>query len=293
MSDFNQLRQKLGQVGVWSFRFDDLTPSEATVAAQEIERLGYPSLWVPEVGPTEALSLASQLLEGTWSLTVANGIARMSDRSPGAAAAGHRYLQRKSGGRHVLGLGLGGALSNEAEPLSIATSYLKEFTNLWEKNKTDDTSSPLTCLAAYGPKMTALAGSHTLGAHTYLANPEHTKLTRSAIGPDPVVAAEMAVVLTQDSQLAIEIGRNHLRKYTSSKSNQRKFEMLGFEENDFLDGPSDRLVSELITFGSDAIRDRLTAHRVNGADHVCIQVLGTRTIQEDLENWAVLSHLVL
>ena len=293
MSDFAQLRQKLGPVGVWSFRFDYLTPSEATIAAQEIERLGYPSLWVPEVGPTEALSLASQLLEGTWSLTVANGIARMSDRSPGAAVAGHRYLQMKSGGRHILGLGLGGALSNQIEPLSIATSYLNEFTELWEEQRADDTSTPLICLAAYGPKMSALAGSHTLGAHTYLANPEHTKLTRLAIGPDPVIAAEMAVVLTQDSQVAIEIGRVHLQKYTSSKSNQRKFKMLGFEDKDFLDGPSDRLVSELVTFGSDAIRNRLTAHRVNGADHVCIQVLGTRTLQEDLESWAVLSHLVL
>ena len=293
MSDFAQLRQKLGPVGVWSFRFDYLTPSEATIAAQEIERLGYPSLWVPEVGPTEALSLASQLLEGTWSLTVANGIARMSDRSPGAAVAGHRYLQMKSGGRHILGLGLGGALSNQIEPLSIATSYLNEFTDLWEEQRADDTSPPLICLAAYGPKMSALAGSHTLGAHTYLANPEHTKLTRLAIGPDPVIAAEMAVVLTQDSQVAIEIGRVHLQKYTSSKSNQRKFKMLGFEDKDFLDGPSDRLVSELVTFGSDAIRNRLTAHRVNGADHVCIQVLGTRTLQEDLESWAVLSHLVL
>jgi len=293
LSDFAQLRQKLGPVGLWSFRFDYLTPSEATIAAQEIERLGYPSLWVPEVGPTEALSLASQLLEGTWSLTVANGIARMSDRSPGAAVAGHRYLQMKSGGRHILGLGLGGALSNETEPLSIATNYLNEFTDLWEEKRADDTSPPLICLAAYGPKMSALAGSHTLGAHTYLANPEHTKLTRLAMGPDPVIAAEMAVVLTQDSQVAIEIGRHHLQKYTSSKSNQRKFKMLGFEDKDFLDGPSDRLVSELVTFGSDAIRNRLTAHRVNGADHVCIQVLGTRTLQEDLESWAVLSHLVL
>jgi|TARA_B110000914_G_scaffold86006_1_gene75703 probable F420-dependent oxidoreductase len=293
LSDFAQLRKKLGPVGVWSFRFDYLTPSEATIAAQEIERLGYPSLWVPEVGPTEALSLASQLLEGTWSLTVANGIARMSDRSPGAAVAGHRYLQMKSGGRHILGLGLGGALSNQIEPLSIATSYLNEFTDLWEEQRADDTSPPLICLAAYGPKMSALAGSHTLGAHTYLANPEHTKLTRLAMGPDPVIAAEMAVVLTQDSQVAIEIGRDHLQKYTSSKSNQRKFKMLGFEDKDFLDGPSDRLVSELVTFGSDAIRNRLTAHRVNGADHVCIQVLGTRTLQEDLESWAVLSHLVL
>ena len=164
---------------------------------------------------------------------------------------------------------------------------------MWEENKTDDTPSPLVCLAAYGPKMSALAGSLTLGAHTYLANPEHTRLTRSAIGPDPVIAAEMAVVLTQDSQVAIEIGRDHLRKYTGSKSNQRKFKMLGFEDKDFLDEPSDRLVSELITFGSDTIRDRLTAHRVNGADHVCIQVLGTQTLQEDLESWAVLSHLVL
>ena len=79
------LRAALGPIGVWSFRFDALSPQEATDAAQEIERLGFPSLWIPEVGRTEALSLATHLLHSTYSLTVANGIARISDRSASAA----------------------------------------------------------------------------------------------------------------------------------------------------------------------------------------------------------------
>ena len=44
-----------------------------------------------------------------------------------AAAAGHRYLQQVSGGRHVLGLGLGGPLSNGPAPLEVMRTYLDDF----------------------------------------------------------------------------------------------------------------------------------------------------------------------
>ena len=47
---------------------------------------------------------------------------------------------------------------------------------------------------------------------------------------------------------------------------------LGFEDADFEDGGSDRLVDAIVAWGDEqAIRDRIQQHYDAGADHVCIQ----------------------
>ena len=285
------LRQKLGPVGVWTFRFDRLTPDEAADAAQEIERLGFPSVWIPEVGLTEAMSLATHLLHSTYSLTVANGIARVADRSAGAAAAAHRYLAEMSGGRHVLGLGLGGALAAGPSPMQVIRDYLDDFDTAWQR--VGGGAAPLWCLAAYGAAMARLAGERSDGVHTYLATPEHTAASRAACGTDAVLAVETPVVLTDDRDEARQVARAHLGTYLGSPSNLRKFRTLGFGDDDFAEGGSDRLVDALVVHGADAIRDRVTAHRAAGADHVGVQVLGTNSLDEDLQAWATLVRLVL
>lgn len=293
MSNPSTLRQRLGPVGVWSFRFDNLTPDEAADAAMEIERLGFPSLWIPEVGRTEAMSLATHLLHTTYSLTIANGIARVSDRSAGAAAAAHRYLQEMSGGRHVLGLGLGGALSNGPQPIDVMTGYVDGLERAWSAHPGHDGTEPVWCLAAYNERMAQLAGQRTAGVHTYLVDATHTAAMRRLLGDAPVIAAEMAVVLTDDREEALAIGRAHLGTYLRSRSHQRKFRGLGFDDDDFAEGGSDRLVDALVVHGAHAIRERATAHRAAGADHVGIQVLGTSTLDDDLAAWATVAHLVL
>ena len=260
----------------------------------EVERLGFGSLWVPEVGRTEALSLATHLLHSTYSLTIANGIARASDRTAAAAAAAHRYLQKMSGGRHVMGFGLGGALSNGPTPLDTMTSYVDEFIAAWAGHPSaSDGDSPSWCLAAYNQGMARLAGDRTDGIHTYLVNAAHTAATRQLVGDDPVIAVEMAVALTDDRVEALAIGRRHLATYIGSRSHRRKFAAMGFDDSDMAEGGSDRLVSELIVHGADAIRQRFTEHRAAGADHVAVQVLGTTTLDDDLRAWATVGRLVL
>lgn len=291
--DPTRLRKRLGPVGIWSFRFERLSPDEAVDAAQEIERLGFPSLWIPEVGRTEAMSLTAHLLAGTWSLTVANGIARVSDRSASASAAAHRYLEAVSGGRHVLGLGLGGALSAGPKPIDLMTAYVEDVLEAWGSHSDADGTGPTWCLAAYGDRMASLAGERTDGVHTYLVNPAHTVRMRALLGEAPVIAAEMPVVLNDDADEARRVGRRHLATYLRSGSNLRKFRSLGFDDKDFADGGSDRLVDALVVYGAEAITERLNAHRAAGADHVGVQVLGTATLEQDLAAWALLARLVL
>ena len=287
------LRQKLGPVGIWSFRFDALDPGEASDAAMEVERLGFPSLWIPEVGRTEALSLAGHLLHSTYSLTVANGIARVSDRSASAAAAGHAYLQQMSGNRHVLGLGLGGALSSGPAPIDVMTDYVHAVEAAWAANPRVSGDDLVWCLAAYNSRMADLGAQRTDGVHTYLIEPRHTEAIRQQIGTAPVIAAEMAVVLTDDRDEARSVGLSHLRTYIGSRSHQRKFRSLGFDDDDFAEGGSDRLVDALVVHGAEAIRGRIAEHRSAGADHVGIQVLGTSSLDEDLQAWATVARLAL
>ncbi len=287
------LRQLLGPTGVWTFRFEQLNPGQAADAAMEIERLGFPSVWFPEVGGTEAMTLAGHLLHHTYSLTVANGIARLTDRSAGAAAAAHRYLQTISGGRHVLGLGLGGPLANGPSPVEIMAEYVDGVGQSWAGHRDHDGTPPVWCLAAYNERMTRLAAETTGAIHTYLIDPEHTAATRALLGENPVIAAEMAVVLTDDRDEARAVGRAHVARYLGGRSHQRKFAALGFTEEDLAAGGSDRLVDRMVVHGADAIAARVSDHRAAGADHVAIQVLGTADLTEDLRAWALLADLVL
>lgn len=49
---------------------------------------------------------------------------------------------------------------------------------------------------------------------------------------------------------------------------------LGFDESDWADGGSDRLVDAIVAWGTpEQIAARVNEHHDAGADHVCIQVL--------------------
>ena len=49
---------------------------------------------------------------------------------------------------------------------------------------------------------------------------------------------------------------------------------MGFPEDDWADGGSDRLVDAIVAWGDlDAVAARVQAHRDAGADHVCLQVV--------------------
>ena len=62
--------------------------------------------------------------------------------------------------------------------------------------------------------------------------------------------------------------------YTRLPNYQRNLRDFGFDDADFTDGGSDRLVDALIAWGPPAaINARIEEHFSAGADHVCIQPL--------------------
>ena len=129
--------------------------------------------------------------------------------------------------------------------------------------------------AALGPKMLDLAAERSLGTHPYFTTPEHTRFARERVGPDAVVAPELAVVVETDVEAA-RGRRARTPRRTSQLSNYTSNLLrFGFTEDDIADGGSDRLIDAVIPHGSaEAIADAVQAHFDAGADHVCLQPLG-------------------
>jgi probable F420-dependent oxidoreductase len=153
---------------------------------------------------------------------------------------------------------------------------------------------PLRVLAALGPKMLKLSAERADGAHPYNVNPEHTAQAREILGPNPYLCPEQAVVLETDADKARRIGRDFLGLYLTLPNYTNNLLRLGFDEGDFKEGGSNRLIDAIIAWGDlDAIRNRIRAHHSAGADHVCIQVLTADSQTLPLREWRELAPALL
>ncbi|NUT90753.1 MAG: TIGR03620 family F420-dependent LLM class oxidoreductase [Saccharothrix sp.] len=274
----------LGAFGVWTFDFEVQSAAVVRDSVQELEGLGWPAVWVPEVGGREAFSLAGFLLAVTGRMSVVNGIASVSAREAVAARGGGVLLADAYPGRHVLGLGFGGKRAG-VKPLGVMGEYLDVL---------DGADGVRRVLAAYGPKMLELARERSAGAHTYKVNVAHTVLAREVLGPDAFLGVEHAVLLETDPERARMVAREHLVPYLATPYNLAKFRRLGYTEDDLAGGGSDRFVDDMVFWGElDTVVDRLHTHLEAGADHVGVQVIGVETGQTAMPQWRVLAEALL
>ena len=278
-----------GTIGVWTWTFDR-APAEATWRhVQLVEDLGYGMVWVPEVAGKEALAHAALLLARTSRLVVANGIARVQERSPRAMAAGQQTLSDAYPGRYLLGLGVGGG---GERPIEALRRYLDEMDAV---QVLDGDRRPLTrVLAAHGLTMLRLAQERATGAHTYKVPVAHTREARQVLGPEPFLAVEQAVLLEEDAGRARALAREHLAGYVHSPFNRAKFRHLGYSEEDLAGGGRDRFVDDLVAWGSlERVVERVRAHFEAGADHVALQVLTGEGFASLEEQWESLAQTLI
>lgn len=280
----------LGTFGVWTFDFEDQAPALIRESVQELEELGWRTIWIPERDGREALTHAGFLLSCTRSLRVVNGIAQIWSRGARWAHGAARLLAEAYPDRHVLGLGVGSARPG-TEPLQAMSGYLDELDAL----AANDPAVPIRrILAAYGPKMLSLARHRSLGAHTYHVDVAHTAAARETLGDDPFLGVEQAVLFESDPGRARGVARAHLRPYLDSRYNLAKFRRLGYTEDDLAGGGSDRLVDALVYWGDpDAIVERLHRHVEAGADHVGVQVIGVEPGRSAMSHWRTLADALL
>ena len=200
--------------------------------------------------------------------------------------------------RFVLGLGVGHRPLLEQRghihrpPLSAMREYL-EGVDASPYTAAKPEQRPPRVLAALGPKMLMLAAERADGAHTYLVTPEHTSEAREILGERAILAVEQAVVPTTDRQQALRLARTHLHEYLLLPNYRNSWLRQGFNEQDLVDGGSERLVEALVAWGDEqAIRERIERHLSAGATQVCVQILA-ETAFEEFSGWRRLAPALL
>lgn len=287
--------QQFGRIGIWSAALGSPDPArrtEITQASAELEELGYGTLWI---GGSPALEQVEPALAATSRVTVGTSILSIWQHQAADVAAGHARLNSEHGGRFVLGLGVSHAEAQrdphaEEElrhrPYSAMRAYLDAL---------DAAPQPVPvsqrALAALGPRMLKLSGERGLGALPYLVTAEHTAQARGTLGQDALLAPELKVVLDSDPERARRIARDYLSRYLALANYRNSLLRLGFAEEDFTGGGSDRLLGAVYALGdAAAVRSRVEELFAAGADHVALQVVTPDPFGAlPLEQWRLLA----
>ncbi|MFD4631148.1 LLM class F420-dependent oxidoreductase [Streptomyces sp. NPDC058284] len=269
----SEKRNTFGRIGIWSSalhesRADDAGKGAIREAVAELDELGYGTLWL---GGNASPDDAAAVVDATRTVTVATGILSIWEHTAEDVAARIAAVEASARGRLVLGLGVshGPMVPQYTKPYSAMVAYLDAL----------DSAAPSVgperrVLAALGPKMLRLSADRALGAHPYLVTTEHTTEAREALGPDALLAPELTVVLDTELDRARTTARNMLRMYLQLPNYTANLLRLGFEEDDFEDGGSVRLLDALFALGdTERVRARTQEYLDAGADHIALQVL--------------------
>ncbi len=291
----------IGRIGIWTAALEGQPAARAKEAAQELEAMGYPVLWINETTGRDPFVLATMLLSATSKLRLAIGIANVYARDAVTMAACQKTIAEAFPGRFLLGLGVSSPVLVERvrkhsydKPLSYLKTYLDDM-DAAPFTSVAPAEDPGRVLAALGPGMLELSATRAAGAHPYLTTPDHTRRAREAIGPDAVLAPEQMVVLETDPAAARAIGRGALSFYLRAPGYQASLRRLGFTDQDWEDpkAASDRLVDSVVAWGdTDTVVRRVGEHHAAGANHVCLQVL--RSDRElPMDQWRELAKALL
>ena len=287
----SSLERLRATVGIWTSTHESLPASRSGEVANELESLGYSAMWLPEAWGRESFTSASLLLAATSSLTVATGIANIWARDAVTSANAARTLNAAYDDRFVLGLGVSHQPLVQrlrgheyAAPLAQMRQFLSAM-NAAPMFAPEGDHEFATVIAALGPKMLELGATLADGVHPYLVTPEHTALARQIVG-DKFIGVEQAVVLGESREEYLERAHNYLNDYTGLDNYRHSWRRLGFRDEDFVRGGSERLCEAMVVHGDEqTILERVNEHRAAGADHVCLQVLGADRSTIPLDEW--------
>lgn len=274
---------RIGRIGVFSVPLEVLPRTASVEFCHELEELGYGAVWTGEgLGTREMFTNAAVILGGTSTIAFCAGIANIWARDPVAMSNGARALQEAYADRFLCGIGVSHKPTIDArlgggyeKPLTRMRGYVDAMDKAPYVGPNRKDPPPPRVIAALGPQMLRLAAERSLGAHPYFVPVEHTTVARAALGPDPLLAVEQACTLETDAAKAREIARRHMKRYLGLDNYTNNLRRLAWGDADIGNDGSDRLVDAIVAWGgTDAVKARADAHRKNGADHVCLQVLG-------------------
>lgn len=256
---------------------DFLSPSQLLARAQYIESLGYDSTWITDMFGREIYITAGFILAHTERLKVASGVAHVYGRDAIASAQAGLTLSELSGGRFIQGVGVSHPIAAEMRglqwesPTEKARNYIRTMRTQTTVNVRGAVHPVPVYLAAHGPKMLSVAAEVADGANTYMQTVDRVAEARSILGPDKRLNLLVPMCLTTDPAAGREAGRRALAMYLPLPAYQRVWRRSGFDESDWTNGGSDRLVDAHFPWGSlDSIRARLEEYRDAGADDIVV-----------------------
>jgi probable F420-dependent oxidoreductase len=274
----SRTRERLGPVGVWQALLTRASADQQRSFVRRVEVLGYGSVWAGEiVGGNDIFAQEAAWLCATSVIVTGSGIANVWARHPATAQAAAAALGDAWPGRFVLGLGISHAaiVNRTGQVYERPLEHMRQYLDGMEDATAPAPATPVPrVLAALRRRMLELARDRADGAHTYFVSPEHTRRAREILGPDRLLIPEQAVVVDENPKAARTIARRHTRFYLGLPNYVNNLKQLGFSDEDFQDGGSDRLVDAIVAWGDpDAIAARVREHHEAGADHVLLQTL--------------------
>jgi probable F420-dependent oxidoreductase len=278
---------ELGPYGVWSAELRVGAARALAEIAAELEELGYSAVWLP--GRTDdVFDVCDQYLGAAQDLVLATGVVSIWNYRVEQVAAATARLVETYPGRFLLGLGVShGPLVNDAQaspyrkPLALMEHYLDDLDQL---RPGEDSSGRV--IAALGPRMLELAERRSGGTHSYLVTPEHTRVAREALGNGGIVAVCQTGTIEEDPEKARATLRGELATYMRFPNYVNNWRRMGFGDDEFLGGGSDRLIDGLFVWGdADAVAQRMRDHLDAGASHVCFKALGAGGSEPPLAQW--------
>jgi probable F420-dependent oxidoreductase len=288
-------RVDIGKYGIWYGGIDALATPEAQRAAQLVESLGFGALWIAEAVGRDPFVSSANLLSATTTLKLATGIANIYARDAMTMVAGQKTLAEAFPDRFLLGMGVshghlvaGIRKIDWSKPYSYMSDYLDRMDKSLFMARAAE-HDPGRVLAALGPKMLALSAEKANGSHPYFTTPEHTAEARAVMGNDALLAPEQMVVFSTDATEARATARKGMKIYLGLPNYANNLKRFGFDDADFADGGSDRIVDAITAWGTPTqIADRIRQHHDAGADHVCVQVLRNDSAMPEAE-WKLLA----
>ena len=287
---------KLGKLAVWaqvdnaishfesadSAALGKVSAPRLAAFAHRVEELGYSTLWLPEAFGRNSFVASSWMLANTTRLQVATGIVSIYSQDALATRGSADALNEQSGGRFLLGLGVshreavqGMRGHDYGKPLVAMRAYLDGIAASPYNALAPAAPTPIV-LAGLREKMIELAAERANGTHTYPDTPGPTAMARSILGPDKLLCVEQPLILETDPAKARRIARGELELYLGLVNYRNSWRALGFEEEDFANGGSDRLVDAVVGWGdAAALRARIVEHLDAGATQVCIKALAS------------------
>ncbi|HEY7525313.1 MAG TPA: LLM class flavin-dependent oxidoreductase [Candidatus Limnocylindria bacterium] len=286
---------ELGRLGVWG-HLDSLTADEARAYVRRAEGLGYGTLWVPETVGREPFALLGMLAGETSSLLLGTSIVAIWGHDAQTTRMAALTLQEATAGRFVLGLGvshphLAQRLRGHTfeRPLSHMREYLTAYRAAVYKGPTAPKApEPPILLAALRERMLTLAATAADGAFPYLVGPNRLAWMRSVLDAAnaerrPLLAVSLPAVVETNAGAARSAARGYLAPYLRTPAYQAGWALQGFEEADWEQPGSDRLVDAMVAWGDvETLRDRTAELVAAGADHVALIPLSPEGVTENL-----------